>query len=75
MSVSDIQAEIVNLPARDRAKLIDVLWDSLCSPEAKSREAIWTEESERRIEAFDGGKLEARDASLVLSDLRTHLRK
>ena len=38
MSVATIQAEVLGLPAEERAKLIDVLWDSLSLPEVKSRE-------------------------------------
>ena len=75
MSVATIQAEVLRLPAEERAKLIDVLWDSLSLPEAKSREAAWAAESERRIDAFEAGKLKAQDADGVLSDLRKGLRK
>ncbi len=74
MSVATIQNEILGLPATERAKLIDVLWDSLASPEVKAREAAWAEESERRIDAFEAGQLKARDAQSVFSDLRRNLR-
>jgi len=56
-------------------KLIDLLWDSLSEPDIKVREALWATESERRIEAFDAGKLGARDANAVLADIRNSLRK
>jgi putative addiction module component (TIGR02574 family) len=75
MSVATIQAEVLSLPPRERAKLIDLLWDSLSPPEEKSREAAWAEESERRIEAFEAGKLKAREAESVFADLRKDLRK
>jgi putative addiction module component (TIGR02574 family) len=75
MSVATIQAEVLGLPPGERAKLIDVLWDSLASPEVTSREAAWAEESERRIDAFEAGKLAARDAGAVFSDLRKGLRE
>ncbi len=65
----------MSLPPEQRAQLIDALWDSLCSPDDKSREAVWAEESERRIDAFDAGKIAARDAGTVFSDLRRDLRK
>jgi hypothetical protein len=45
------------------------------SPEVKAREAAWAEESERRIDAFDAGRLKARDAQSVFSDLRRNLQK
>ena len=75
MSVAAIQAEVLGLPAEERAKLIDVLWDSLSLPEVKSREAAWARESERRIDALDAGKLTVRDAATVVSELRKGLRK
>ncbi|MBI5494796.1 MAG: addiction module protein [Deltaproteobacteria bacterium] len=75
MTVETIQAEILGLSPGERAKLIDVLWDSLSSPETRSREAAWAEESERRIDAVDAGALPARDAGHVFADLRRELRK
>jgi putative addiction module component (TIGR02574 family) len=75
MSIATIQDEVLSLPAKERAKLIDLLWDSLCSPEMKLREAAWSRESERRIDAFEAGKLMARDAQTVFSELRKDLRK
>lgn len=75
MSVATIQAEVLGLPAQERAKLIDVLWDSLSLPKVKSREAAWAKESERRIDAFEAGKLTARDAATVFSELRKDVRK
>lgn len=75
MSVATIQDEVLGLPAKDRAKLIDVLWESLSSPEMQLREAAWAEESERRIDAFEDGELKTRDAQAVFSELRKDLRK
>jgi putative addiction module component (TIGR02574 family) len=75
MSVVTIQAEVLRLSPGERAKLIDVLWDSLALPQVTSREAAWAEESERRIDAFEAGKLKARDVRAVFSDLRKDLRK
>lgn len=66
---------MLNLPAQERAKLIDDLWESLASEEIKLREAAWAAESDRRIDAFEAGQLQARDAQSVLSDLRKGLRR
>lgn len=74
MSVATIQAEVLSLPPGERAKLIDVLWESLASPEVTSREAAWARESDRRIDAFEAGQLKARDGRPVLSELRKGLR-
>ncbi len=75
MSVAAIRNEIPSLSPEERVKLIDLLWESLSEPELKSRETAWATESERRIDALDAGKLDARNAKEVLFDLRKTLRK
>jgi len=75
MSVTAIQEEILGLPAPERARLIDVLWNSISAPEQQAREAAWAAESERRIDAYDDGKLTVRDATDVFADLKKGLRK
>lgn len=75
MSVAAIQTELLSLPATDRARLLDVIWESLSEPEVKAREAAWAAESERRIDAYEQGKLTARDAADVFADLKQNLRK
>ena len=75
MSIGTIKNEALALPAEERAKLIDLLWDSLSAPEIKERETAWAAESERRIDAFNAGKLGVRDAREVLADLRNSLKK
>ena len=75
MSVAAIQNELLSLPASERARLIDVLWDSLSEPELKLREAAWAAESERRIDAYESGALKARDAQTVFAELKKGLGK
>jgi hypothetical protein len=47
--------------------------DFLSESDLDKREAIWAMESERRIDAFDTGKITARDAGDVLDDLKSGL--
>jgi putative addiction module component (TIGR02574 family) len=75
MSVTAIQDEILGLPAIERARLIDVLWDSISGAELKAREIAWAAESERRIDAHEAGRLTARDAAEVFADLKKGLPK
>ena len=75
MSVTAIQSEVLNLPAQDRARLLDLIWESLNEPEIKAREAAGATEAERRIDAYDSGKLTARDAADVFADLKKSLRR
>ena len=75
MSVVTIQNELLNLPATERARMIDFLWDSLSEPELQLRETAWAAESERRIDAYESGALEARDAQSVFAELKKGLKK
>jgi putative addiction module component (TIGR02574 family) len=75
MSVTAIQEEILGLPATERARLIDLLWDSISEPQQRARESAWAAESERRIDAYEAGKLSARNAADVLADLKKGLRR
>lgn len=75
MSVTAIQNEVLNLSAKERPQLIDLIWESLSEPQIKAREAAWAAESERRIDAYDNGKLTARDAADAFTDLKKNLRK
>ncbi|HEV2695690.1 MAG TPA: addiction module protein [Verrucomicrobiae bacterium] len=75
MRATAIQDEILNLPAAERVRLIDVLWKSISVPEQQVREAAWAAESERRIDAYEAGKLPARDAKDVFADLKKNLGK
>lgn len=75
MSITAIREEILDLPAPERARLIDLLWDSISQPQQQVRESAWAAESERRIDAYDAGKLAARNAEAVLADLKKGLRQ
>ena len=75
MSVVTLQAELLNLPDGERARLLDVLWSSLSEPEVQAREAAWAGESERRVEAYERGDLQARGAETVFKDLEQKLPK
>jgi len=75
MSGAAIKDAALGLPAQERASLIAALWNSLDTPAVKSREKAWAKESERRIDAFETGKLKARNAKAVFSTLRKGLKK
>ncbi len=75
MNASTIQHDALSLSAAERVRLIDLLWKSLAEPAMEQREAAWASESERRIDAFNEGKLEARDAAEIIADLKKGLRK
>ncbi len=73
--MATIEAEISGLSATEKAKRIDILWESLSPSEMRNREAAWAAESEDRIQAYETGKLQSRDASEVFAESRKNLRK
>jgi putative addiction module component (TIGR02574 family) len=75
MSLQSIQREIFQLDPTERARLIDLLWESLDEARIREVEAKWASESEDRIDAYDRGELPAVDGTAALDDLRSSLRK
>ena len=66
---------ISRLSSDERAKLIDILWESLDEERVKDIEAKWAAESEHRIDTVDREELETIDGPSALRDLRSSLRK
>ncbi|PWT94521.1 MAG: hypothetical protein C5B55_02595 [Blastocatellia bacterium] len=75
MSLESIQSEISRLSSTERARLIDLLWESLDEESIRDIEVKWASESEARIDAVDRGDLETLDGSAVIRELRSSLRK
>ena len=75
MSLTSIQEQIGQLSLADRARLIDILWETLDENNVKEIEAKWAAESEERIDAVDRGELPTVDGQSALRDLRSSLRK
>ena len=75
MSLTSIQEEIVHLSVTERARLIDILWESLDEARVKEIEAKWATESEERIDAVDRGELQTIDGPTAIEALRSSLRK
>ncbi len=75
MSLASTQKEIFQLNSRERAMLIDLLWESLDKARLSEIEQKWASESEDRIDAFERGELPAVDGPASLQDLRSSLRK
>ena len=75
MSLASIEEEIVRLSLTERARLIDILWESLDEARVKETEAKWVTESEERIDAVDRGELQTIDGPSALQELRSSLRR
>jgi putative addiction module component (TIGR02574 family) len=71
-SVEQIEAELLNLPSRERARLAEVLISSL--DEDAEVEQAWSEEVARRAEELRSGKVKPVPAQEVFEELRGRLR-
>jgi len=58
--VKNILEEILRLPSLDRALIVSAILRSLDQPNAKIDES-WKEEVEKRIRAFEAGKIKTVD--------------
>ena len=74
-TVEEITDELLNLPAKDRAKLAEKLIASLdedgISPDV---EAAWLKEAERRMSEIKAGRVKGRSAEDVIRDARNSLK-
>lgn len=72
--MQDQVAELVRqgrkLPPDERARLVDELLESLNEPAVEALDASWDEEIERRLAAYDEGRVEAVDAEEVFAKAR-----
>jgi putative addiction module component (TIGR02574 family) len=69
VSLKELEEQIRLLPAEDRARLIEILLESLHSPDSEI-EAEWTREIEERVAAFDRGEVPAYAAEDVFAEAR-----
>ncbi|MBL8265853.1 addiction module protein [Steroidobacter sp.] len=67
-STKSLLAEALQLPANERAALVENLILSLDKPDA-SLDAQWLKEAEDRLNAYRAGELAAVDAAEVFSEL------
>jgi len=73
MTLTEAQDRLKDLPTKDRAELLDWLWEGLQSQDVLRRQALWAAESERRIEAVNRGELSTIDGPTALEQLRRSL--
>ena len=68
MTLDALQAEVLKLPAADRARLLDVLLDSIDEDEEVERE--WEQIADARDAELDSGAVSPVDGPTVLARLR-----
>ena len=72
VSIDAIEAEILVLPASERARLLDKLIESLdIDPTV---ETAWQREAQRRDDEIESGEVEALSGNAVVAQLRAGLR-
>jgi putative addiction module component (TIGR02574 family) len=67
-STETLLRQALELPANDRAALVDGLIVSLDKPDP-AIDALWLKEAESRMAAYRSGELEAIDADQVFAEL------
>lgn len=75
MDLQDLEKSLLALPKDVRAELATVLLESLDGESVQNYEAAWLEESVRRLEAYDAGKLAVISGDKVIADARALLGK
>jgi hypothetical protein len=74
MSIDDIEAEVLKLDPRARARLAKKLLESLEALSEEENERLWAEEADRRDAAWDLAPSSGRPAGEVIRDARAKLR-
>jgi putative addiction module component (TIGR02574 family) len=69
-STEAILRQALELPAKDRAALVESLITSLDKPDP-ALDALWLKEAESRLAAYRSGELGAVDADEVFAELGT----
>ena len=72
VSIDALEAEILILPASERARLLDKLIESLETD--PTVEAAWQREAQRRDDEIESGEVEALSGDAVVAHLRAGLR-
>ena len=73
-SLTELEQQARSLPPSDRARLVELLLESLQGPPLSDVEAAWNREIEERIAAYDRGELQAFSAESVFAEARRNTR-
>jgi hypothetical protein len=73
MRIDDLEAEVLKLDPKGRARLAERLLKSLDNLAPDEIDHIWAEEAQRRGDAQDAGTLSARPAADVFRDARARI--
>ncbi|HNS56076.1 MAG TPA: addiction module protein [Smithellaceae bacterium] len=72
----EIPAKALELSPMERAELIESLFSSFEFPSRKEKNALWAQEAENRIDAFERGNIEAIPAKNIFEEIeKQNMRK
>ena len=67
--------KLLSLPCEDRIYLVDRLLKSLNAPSKEEVDKAWAEESERRIDELESGKVQTIPGEQIFREIRKRLKK
>lgn len=70
MKFADVESQVRQLPPEDRARLAEVLLESLAEVSSPSVEAAWEAEIRKRVVAYERGEVELITADEVFARAR-----
>ena len=71
---ASIEEQAARLPHRERARLALRLIESLEPGQGEDVDALWLDEAERRLQAYDRGGTMTRDAGEAVSEIERQLK-
>jgi putative addiction module component (TIGR02574 family) len=70
MSQIELEREVMKLSLKERAELAQKLLRSLDDPSETELEALWAEEADRRLDAFERGEMRSYSREEMLKRLK-----
>ncbi len=70
----NLEDQVRDLPQKDRARLAMSLIESLDPGTDEDAEALWLDESEKRLKDYDTGKTQSRPVSDVIAEIKSGLK-
>ncbi len=74
-ATTKLEEKILSLPCEDRIYLVEKLLKSLNSPSREEVDKVWAEESERRIDEIESGKVQTIPGEQVFQEIRKRIKK
>ncbi len=70
----NLEEQVKMLPQKDRARLALSLIESLDPGTDEDAEALWLDEAEKRLKAYDAGKTQSRPVNDVIVEIKSNLK-